>query len=242
MLLICYCCGIRSERQQCADVHLNLAYRWFCGLGVRQVAADGWHLQPLGLHLRPRTRPLHLPGREGVAAPPAPVHAAADWRRCRRPRALPCHQARLQRLRAEAPLLPEPASPEPAALDPRVRTGHGLEYCEDRGGRGLTVAAEEGRDAVRLQMVPVMSSASPLPRRTFASSSSWSRCRRQHLADDAARSGQSRHPPRTGAVRPEPIHKRLLQRDRLSFCPRLDGSAPERKRNVSRKCRSFSRQ
>jgi transposase len=28
MLLIDYCCGIRSERRLCGEVHLNLAYRW----------------------------------------------------------------------------------------------------------------------------------------------------------------------------------------------------------------------
>ncbi len=30
MLLVGYCSGIRSERRLCEEVHLNLAYRWFC--------------------------------------------------------------------------------------------------------------------------------------------------------------------------------------------------------------------
>src|SRR6202142_3173400 len=34
MLIIGYCCGIRSERRLCEEVHLNLAYRWVCGLGL----------------------------------------------------------------------------------------------------------------------------------------------------------------------------------------------------------------
>jgi transposase len=34
MLLIGYLYGIRSERRLVAEVHLNLAYRWFCGLGL----------------------------------------------------------------------------------------------------------------------------------------------------------------------------------------------------------------
>src|SRR3954451_10408486 len=34
MLLVGYCYGIRSERQLCEEVHLNLAYRWFCRLGL----------------------------------------------------------------------------------------------------------------------------------------------------------------------------------------------------------------
>ena len=34
MLLIGYCCGIRSERQLCYEVTMNLAYRWFCKLKI----------------------------------------------------------------------------------------------------------------------------------------------------------------------------------------------------------------
>jgi len=33
-LIVGYCFGIRSERQLCDEVHLNLAYRWFCRLGL----------------------------------------------------------------------------------------------------------------------------------------------------------------------------------------------------------------
>lgn len=34
MLIVGYCYGIRSERRLCEEVHLNLAYRWFCRLGL----------------------------------------------------------------------------------------------------------------------------------------------------------------------------------------------------------------
>ena len=34
MLLVGYLGGIRSERKLCAEVHLNLAHRWFCRLGL----------------------------------------------------------------------------------------------------------------------------------------------------------------------------------------------------------------
>jgi transposase len=34
MLLVGYCYGIRSERWLCEEVDLNLAYRWFCRLGL----------------------------------------------------------------------------------------------------------------------------------------------------------------------------------------------------------------
>lgn len=36
MLVIGYCFGIRSERRLCDEVHLNLAYRWFCRLDLQQ--------------------------------------------------------------------------------------------------------------------------------------------------------------------------------------------------------------
>ena len=34
MLVVGYSMGIRSERRLCEEVHLNLAYRWFCRLGL----------------------------------------------------------------------------------------------------------------------------------------------------------------------------------------------------------------
>jgi transposase len=34
MLLVGYCLGIRSEHRLCEEVHLNLAYRWFCRLDL----------------------------------------------------------------------------------------------------------------------------------------------------------------------------------------------------------------
>ncbi len=40
MLIVGYCYGIRSERRLCDEVHLNLAYRWFCGLGLEDTVPD----------------------------------------------------------------------------------------------------------------------------------------------------------------------------------------------------------
>ena len=40
MLIIGYCMGIRSERRLCEEVHLNLAYRWFCRLGLERDVPD----------------------------------------------------------------------------------------------------------------------------------------------------------------------------------------------------------
>lgn len=40
MLLIGYAFGIRSERRLCEEVHLNLAYRWFCRLGLEGAVPD----------------------------------------------------------------------------------------------------------------------------------------------------------------------------------------------------------
>lgn len=40
MLIVGYCFGIRSERRLCEEVHLNLAYRWFCRLGLEDRVPD----------------------------------------------------------------------------------------------------------------------------------------------------------------------------------------------------------
>ena len=40
MLLLGYCFGIRSERRLCEEVHLNLAYRWFCRLDLTDRIPD----------------------------------------------------------------------------------------------------------------------------------------------------------------------------------------------------------
>lgn len=40
MLIIGYSYGIRSERRLCEEVHLNLAYRWFCRLGLEAAVPD----------------------------------------------------------------------------------------------------------------------------------------------------------------------------------------------------------
>src|SRR5579863_143206 len=40
MLIIGYCFGIRSERRLCEELHLNLAYRWFCHLGLEDAVPD----------------------------------------------------------------------------------------------------------------------------------------------------------------------------------------------------------
>jgi transposase len=40
MLLIGYCYSIRSERRLCREVEMNLAYRWFCRLGLEDEVPD----------------------------------------------------------------------------------------------------------------------------------------------------------------------------------------------------------
>src|SRR5438128_9983013 len=40
MLIVGYSFGIRSERRLCEEVHLNLAYRWFCRLGLEDAVPD----------------------------------------------------------------------------------------------------------------------------------------------------------------------------------------------------------
>src|SRR6056297_2980440 len=85
MLLVGYCFGIRSERRLCEKVHLNLAYRWFCRLGLSDRVPDHstfsknrhgrfrdkgtaappdrrcrvWHRADAGLAGRPQDRTAH---------------------------------------------------------------------------------------------------------------------------------------------------------------------------------------
>ncbi|MEO0960201.1 MAG: IS1182 family transposase [Pseudomonadota bacterium] len=40
MLLIGYCFGVRSERRLCEEVHVNLAFRWFCRLDLTDTVPD----------------------------------------------------------------------------------------------------------------------------------------------------------------------------------------------------------
>jgi transposase len=40
MLIVGYCCGIRSERRLCEEVELHLAYRWFCRLDLDDQVPD----------------------------------------------------------------------------------------------------------------------------------------------------------------------------------------------------------
>ena len=40
MLIVGYVFAIRSERRLCAEVQVNLAYRWFCKLGLEDKIPD----------------------------------------------------------------------------------------------------------------------------------------------------------------------------------------------------------
>src|SRR5690348_9997549 len=40
MLIVGYVFAIRSERQICREVQVNLAYRWFCDLGLEDTISD----------------------------------------------------------------------------------------------------------------------------------------------------------------------------------------------------------
>ena len=46
MLLVGYCFGIRSERRLCEEVHLNLAYRWFCKLDLSDLDLSRFSAAP----------------------------------------------------------------------------------------------------------------------------------------------------------------------------------------------------
>jgi len=58
MLLLGYAMGIRSERRLCEEVHLNLAYRWFCRLDLTDPVPDHSTFSK-NRHARPERRCLH---------------------------------------------------------------------------------------------------------------------------------------------------------------------------------------
>src|SRR6059058_3510882 len=69
MLIVGYCMGIRSERRLCEEVHLNLAYRWFCRLGLDAKVPDHSTFSR-NRHGRFRQRHPALPVRNGRGAMP----------------------------------------------------------------------------------------------------------------------------------------------------------------------------
>ncbi len=77
MLLIGYGLGIRSERRLCEEVHLNLAYRWFCRLGLEGTVPD----HPLWEHChRPRGFPAQSPASQRTDRPHRRTSHAAPRR------------------------------------------------------------------------------------------------------------------------------------------------------------------
>ena len=90
MLIVGYCFGIRSERRLCEEVHLNLAYRWFCRLGFDGVVPDHSTFRRTGTAVSATAaalaRPKHLSAHNGCkwrAKPPRPGPAQrVSWWGC----------------------------------------------------------------------------------------------------------------------------------------------------------------
>ena len=45
--LVGYAFAVRSERQHLREVQVNLAYRWFCGLGIEDNPQASWGRRPM---------------------------------------------------------------------------------------------------------------------------------------------------------------------------------------------------
>ncbi len=80
MLLVGCCFGIRSERRLCEGVHLRLAYRWFCRLGLNgQVPGEAtFPRTALGVSA-PATCAATGSGRRWRGASPQVSSAARAW-------------------------------------------------------------------------------------------------------------------------------------------------------------------
>ena len=84
MLIVGYVFAIRSERRLCSEVQVNLAYRWFCQLGIE----DGY----------PIIRCLVVPGMSAFArATRYAEYLRAWWRSALRPAWLVARAFRLMR-------------------------------------------------------------------------------------------------------------------------------------------------
>ena len=94
MSIVGYCFGIRSERRLCEEVHLNLAHRWFCRLGLEtrcrslQLFQEPTRSVPRERYFSPCVRggvaPMHdrgLVGGEGFAIDASVVKADASRQR-----------------------------------------------------------------------------------------------------------------------------------------------------------------
>ena len=76
LLIVGYGFGIRSERRLCEEVHFNLAYRWFCRLGLDADVPDQG--TPSTSHST-STRRCPRGGRARLCSPPAqPFQDDAD--------------------------------------------------------------------------------------------------------------------------------------------------------------------
>ena len=97
MLLIGYLTGIRSERRLCDEVHLNLAHRWFCRLGLDGRVPDHSTDPKVPARQVPRQRPAAagLRGRGG-ALPRGGSGRRRRVRRRREPDPLPGRALRQQ--------------------------------------------------------------------------------------------------------------------------------------------------
>lgn len=85
MLVVGYCFGIRSERRLCDEVHPNLAYRWFCRLGLEGDVPD---------------HSIRCEGGSGKGAGGGPTFLEAGRRKwpimLEKPRSLSAHESGLQ--------------------------------------------------------------------------------------------------------------------------------------------------
>ena len=85
MLIVGYCFGIRSERRLCEEVHLNLAYRWFCRLGL-----DGDVPGPLDLLEEPAwPLPRERPAARAVRDDGRGAASRRAWSAARASRSMP---------------------------------------------------------------------------------------------------------------------------------------------------------
>ena len=116
MLLVGYIMGIRSERRLCDEVHLNLAYRWFCKLDLNDPIPDHSTFSK-NRHGRFRDSNMLRHVFETVVAQCIEAGLASGWRCSMAPESLPCMNPMERRLKMLKNRLREPLRP----AEPRVK-------------------------------------------------------------------------------------------------------------------------
>ena len=227
MLLVGYCFGIRSERRLCEEVHLNLAYRWFCRLDLADRGPGPLDLLQEPARAVPRLATCSATSSRLLVR--RYVEEGARWRRAFRRRCQPDRGGRGRtapdRARGLGP--GGDGSRHGAARGPGVSGGSRRRGLR-RGEPGLEPeSAPHHRSPQRSRPAPRRATpSSPMRPTTWSTPTTRSSSTSRRRAPCAGRRSAPRaaviDPPPDGPLRPVAFPDRLIaERQRLGSAPML---------------------